>query len=95
MLGLQLHQGLPALAPATQRRIAAAHRTLSSEFGRIYRTGVDEGVFRAIEPDLAGMFVQDLTMAAAKTLMALTEPKERLHEVADELVAFLLGGLRS
>ncbi len=94
VLGLQLHQGLPALSQTTQRRIATAHRTLSMEFGRIFREGVEIGVFRAVPPDLAAAFVQDLTMAAAKSLMALKEPKSRVREVADELVAFLLGGLR-
>ena len=93
VLGLQLHQGLPTLSPPTQRRIAAAHRSLSAEFARIYQTGVAGGVFRQMPTDLAGVFVQDLTMAAAKRLMTLDEPKTRLHEVADELVAFLLNGL--
>ncbi len=95
VLGLQLHQGLPTLSPATQRRIATAHRSLSNEFARIYREGVASGAFRNIPADLAGLFVQDLTMAAAKKLMTLDEPKTRLHEVADELVAFLLHGLGS
>lgn len=94
VLGLQLHQGLPALAPPTQQRIAAAHRSLTGEFVRIYDEGVRGGSFRDMPIDLAGMFVQDLTMAAAKKLMTLDEPKARLHEVADELVRFLLGGLR-
>lgn len=93
VLGLQLHQGLPTLAPSTQRRIAAAHRALSAEFARIYQEGVEAGRFRDMPVDLAGIFVQDLTMAAAKKLMLLDEPKARLHEVADELVAFLLHGL--
>ena len=93
VLGLQLHQGLPTLAPATQRRIAAAHASLSAEFARIYQEGVASGAFREMPTDLAGLFVQDLTMAAAKNLMRLPEPKARLHEVADELVRFLLNGL--
>jgi AcrR family transcriptional regulator len=93
VLGLQLHQGLPTLAAATQARIAAAHGALSAEFGRIYREGVAAGELRMIPPDLAGAFVQDLTMAAAKTLMGLDDPKSRMHEVADELVTFLLHGM--
>ncbi|HSF84085.1 MAG TPA: TetR/AcrR family transcriptional regulator [Acidimicrobiia bacterium] len=93
VLGLQLHQGLPTLSPPTQRRIAAAHASLSAEFARIYQEGVASGSFREMPTDLAGLFVQDLTMAAAKNLMRLSEPKARIHEVADELVRFLLHGL--
>lgn len=93
VLGLELHQGLPLLAPATQRRIGAAHRSLSEEFVQIYRAGVAAGEFRSMRPGLAGRFLNDLVMAAAKVLMLEDEPKARLHEVADELVAFLLHGL--
>jgi len=93
VLGLELHQGLPLLSTTTQQRVRAAHRSLSEEFGRVYRAGVDTGAFRAMRPELAGVFVNDLVMAAAKTLMREDEPKAHLHEVADELVAFLLHGL--
>ena len=93
VLGVRLHQDLPALRPDIQARIGAAHRSLSAEFARIYTTGVAQGELRSIPPDLAGLFLRELVMAAAKTLMNLDEPKSRLHEVADELVRFLLHGL--
>lgn len=93
VLGLQLHQGLPALSASTQARIGAAHRGLSNEFERILREGVASGELRPIPGDLAGVFVQDLMMAAAKTLMRMEDPKARLHEVVDELVTFLFQGL--
>lgn len=93
VLGVRLHQDLPALQPEIQARIGAAHRSLSAEFARIYTQGVEQGELRSIPADLAGLFLRELVMAAAKTLMSLEEPKTRLHEVADELVRFLLHGL--
>lgn len=92
-LGIELHQGLPSLSRVAQERIAEAHRGLSGEFARIYRSGVEAGEFREIPANLAGLFVQDLIMAAAKSLIRLPEPKAQLHEVADELIAFLFAGL--
>ena len=92
-LGIELHQGLPSLSRVAQERIADAHRELSGEFARIYRCGVDAGEFREIPSNLAGLFVQDLIMAAAKSLIRLPEPKAKLHEVADELTTFLFAGL--
>lgn len=93
VLGVELHQGLPLLSAATQRRVQLAHRKLSKEFVRIYTAGVEEGQFRAMPPELAGAFLNDVVLAAAKVLMRLDEPKTRVHEVADEMVAFLLHGL--
>lgn len=93
VLGIELHQGLPMLSRGAQERIGAAHSELSGEFGRIYRSGIEAGEFRSIPGDLAGLFIQDLIMAAAKSLMRLPEPKSRLHEVADELIAFMFTGL--
>lgn len=93
VLGLELHQGTPMLSRSAQERIGAAHRELAGEFARIYGSGVENGEFRSIPGDLAGIFIQDLIMAAAKSLMRLPEPKARLHEVADELIAFLFSGL--
>ncbi len=94
VLGLELHQGVPALRRQIQARIGAAHRSLSEEFARIYELGVTTGEFRAIPGDLAGLFLRDLVMAGAKALMSLPEPKSLMHEVADEVVGFLLNGLQ-
>jgi AcrR family transcriptional regulator len=93
VLGLELHQGLPVLSAATQQRVRTAHRGLSTEFRRIYTAGVETGEFRAMPPELAAAFLNDLVLAAAKVLMRVDEPKAHLREVADELVAFLLHGL--
>ena len=93
VLGVSLHQGLPALGPETQARIAAAHHSIGVEFGRIYRAGVEAGELRAMPGDLVGRFLQDLVMAAARTLIDLEAPEQRLVEVTDDLVRFLFHGL--
>lgn len=93
VLGVSLHQGLPALGAGTQARIAAAHHSIGAEFGRIYRAGVAAGELRAMPGDLAGRFLEDLVMAAARTLIELDHPEHRLAEVTDDLVRFLFHGL--
>ncbi len=93
VLGLELHQGLPALSSATQDRIGAAHRRLSGEFGRIYGEGVRSGDFRALSHDLAAVLLSDTILAAAKALMKMDDPTERLDEIGNELIVFLFEGL--
>ena len=93
ILGLVLHRELPALSGETQDRIAAAHEDLSKEFAVLYRTGVQKGLFMEMAPDVAGAFLQDVIMAAARVLLRFEEPKARLHEVTGSLVQFLSGGL--
>ncbi len=93
VFGLILHTDVPRLGPEAQQRIGASHQNLISEFARIYRTGVAAGQFRKMPFDLAGHFILDVVMSGARTLLNGKEPKKRFHEVADETVRFLLGGL--
>lgn len=93
ILGLVLHRELPTLSIETQDRIAAAHGDLSKEFAFLYQAGVEAGLFRAMAQDVAGAFLQDVIMSAARVLLHADEPKVRLHEVTDSLVQFLRGGL--
>jgi hypothetical protein len=93
VLGLELHQGLPALSSETQERIGAAHRRLSAEFGRIYVEGVRGGEFRAMSNELAAVLLSDTILAAAKALMRSEDPMERLPEISGELVSFLFEGM--
>ena len=93
VLGLILHREVPRLSPEAQDRIRASHQGVISEFARIYHDGVDVGEFRALPFDLAGHLILDVVMSAARTLLASNEPKQRFHEIADEAVAFLQGGL--
>ncbi|MDH3606524.1 MAG: TetR/AcrR family transcriptional regulator [Acidimicrobiia bacterium] len=93
VFGLILHQDVPRLKPEAQRRIAATHQDLITEFARIYGEGVRGGEFREMPFDLAGHFIIDVVMSGARTMLKSDEPKQRFHEVAEETVTFLLGGL--
>lgn len=93
VLGLILHREVPRLSTKAQDRIRASHQEVIIEFGRIYGEGVAAGEFRAMPFDLAGHFILDVVMSSARTLLASKEPKQRFHEIADEAVALLLGGL--
>ncbi len=95
VLGLILHRELPLLSAAAQNRIREAHSDLASGMVGAYRDGVMAGIFRPVAPDIAGRFMQETIMAAAKVLIAADSPEERLDEVERELAAFLIGGLRS
>lgn len=93
VLGLILHRELPRLSVGAQARILDAHADLSVEMVGTYRAGVEEGAFRAVPPDIAGRFIQDLIMSAARVLIDARDPGSRLAEVEAELVSFLAGGL--
>ncbi|NNC91733.1 MAG: TetR/AcrR family transcriptional regulator [Acidimicrobiia bacterium] len=94
VFGLILHRDVPRLTPRAQRRIAASHENLITEFARLYQEGINSGEFREMPFDLAGHFILDVVMSGARTLLNSREPKQRFHQVADETVRFLLGGLR-
>ncbi|CAN5739626.1 TetR/AcrR family transcriptional regulator [soil metagenome] len=93
VLGLILHREVPRLGPETQDRIMVAHAGLSREMGHIYMTGVREGVFRSIDPELAGRLIQDTIMSTAKTIIASPQPAVRAAEITGGLRDFLLSGL--
>ncbi|NNL97005.1 MAG: hypothetical protein HKO63_02250, partial [Acidimicrobiia bacterium] len=95
VFGVILHRDVPRIGPDAQRRIAAAHQNLITEFARIYREGVEASDFRRMPYDLAGRFVLDVVMSGARTLIRSGEPKQRFEEVAEETARFLLGGLGS
>ena len=93
VLGLILHRELPRLSTEAQERIRVAHSELSREMGSLYMAGVTEGRFRAMAPDLAGRFIQETIMSAARTIIDAADPAQRLAEVLDATEAFLSGGL--
>ena len=93
VFGVILHRDVPRIGPVAQRRIAAAHQNLITEFARLYREGVEAADFRKMPHDLAGRFVLDVVMSGARTLIRSGAPAERFQEVAEETSRFLLGGL--
>ena len=90
VFGLILHAEVPRLGGEAQRRIQESHEQLAAEMAGLYSRGVSEGVFRAIPPYLAGRFIQDTIMSAAK---ALIDDPSRSSVITEELEKFLLGGL--
>lgn len=93
VLGLILHRELPRLSADAQERIRDAHGELAADMVSAYRAAVESGELRPMAPDIAGRFMQDTIMSAARVLIAADEPSERFPEVAAELERFLLGGL--
>lgn len=92
-LGLILHRDIPKLSPAAQVRVRDAHTEFTQAFARIYQEGVDAGELRAMPIDLAGRFLQDLIMSAARALIVRPDPADRMEEVASAMVVFLLHGM--
>ncbi|MEX1249290.1 MAG: TetR/AcrR family transcriptional regulator [Acidimicrobiia bacterium] len=95
VLGLILHREVPRLGQDAQDRIMDAHAGLSREMGQIYMTGVNEGVFRRLDPELAGRLIQDTIMSTAKTIIGSEQPAVRAAEITGGLRNFLLSGFRS
>ncbi|HEY5891574.1 MAG TPA: TetR/AcrR family transcriptional regulator [Acidimicrobiia bacterium] len=93
VLGLILHTEVPKLGARAQVRVSAAHADLARETASVYLSGVADGVFRPIDPSLAGRLIQDSIMAAAKTIIGSADPTARAPEIAAELGRFLLAGL--
>lgn len=90
VFGLILHREVGRMGQDAQVRIRESHSQLSNELATIYLAGVNEGVFRPFPPYLAGRFIQDTIMSAARALIA---DETRLAEVTHGVEAFLLGGL--
>jgi AcrR family transcriptional regulator len=93
VLGLILHRELPRLGEGAQDRIRLAHGDLAGEVAKVYRQGVDEGVFRRMPMDLAARLIQDSIMSGARVVLAAPDPGRRLDEVTAEIQSFLLQGL--
>lgn len=93
VLGLILHREVGRMGPEAQQRIRAAHSQLAEAMMGLYHEGVAGGEFRELPPDLAGRFIQDTIMSAARAVIAAPDPQERTAEVAAHLRDFLLGGL--
>jgi AcrR family transcriptional regulator len=90
VFGVILHQEAGRMGVEAQERIRDSHAQLATELASIYMRGVEEGVFRPMPGYLAGRFIQDTIMSAARALIA---DGSRLVEVTDGVESFLLGGL--
>jgi AcrR family transcriptional regulator len=95
VLGWILHREVPRLSTDAQERIRVAHADLAREMVDLYRRGASQGRFREMPIDIAGRFVYDVIMSAARVLIADPDPTARFEEVAAHMRSFLLGGLAS
>ncbi len=95
VLGLILHREVPRLGQEAQDRIMEAHIDLSGAMAGLYMSGVAEGIFRPLDPELAGRLIQDSIMSAAKTVIGSDSPELRAQVVTAGLRDFLLAGLRA
>jgi AcrR family transcriptional regulator len=95
VLGLILHREVGRLSAAAQHRIRVAHADLVAEVASVYTAGVAERTLRPIPVDLAGRFIQDTVMSAARAVIAAPRPDIRLPEIVAAMREFLLGGLQS
>ena len=89
VLGLILHREVPRLGSNAQDRIRMAHTDLSASLVGLYLEAVKLGTFRPVAPDLAGRLIHDVTMSAARSVIAAPG---RLREVTDNLRQFLHQG---
>jgi hypothetical protein len=93
VLGLILHREVGRMGLEAQHRIRAAHSNLAEAMIALYFEGVEQGEFRLMPPELAGRLIQDTIMSAAKTVISVANPEERIAPVTRHLRSFLLGGL--
>jgi AcrR family transcriptional regulator len=92
-LGLLLHREVPKISEEAQERVAAAHAGLAKEFADVYRAGVSAGQLKLLPGGLAGRFLNDMIMSAAKALIDSDDPRQKLPEVTTAAVDLLLNGL--
>ncbi len=93
VLGVILHREVGRMSSEAEVRIRAAHATLAETMVGLYHAGVAAGDFRLMPPDLAGRWIQDSIMSAARTVLSSTRPADRVEMVTTHLRLFLVGGL--
>jgi len=94
-LGLLLHREVPKLSARAQERVAVAHEGLSKEFAEAYRAGVAAGELKLLPAGLAGRFLSDMIMSAARALIDSKDPRAKLPEVTTAVVDLLFNGLKT
>jgi AcrR family transcriptional regulator len=92
-MGLILHTEVPRLSPEAQRGIAEAHEGLASEFASVYRAGVEQGLFAAYPPRLAGRMIEQIIMTGGKVVMDSSDPAAQVGEIARDTARMLVAAL--
>lgn len=94
VFGVILHREAGRMSVEAQERIGASHSELSAEMANLYMQGVEQGLFDAMPPELAGQLIQDTIMSGARVLIAGGPNDEKsLAEITLGVRRFLLGGL--
>jgi AcrR family transcriptional regulator len=92
-VGTMVMRELPRLSEAAQARVRSSHQRLEREIVAECAAGVAAGEFRDMDPRWVGRIAGEMAMSAARTLLRDADPKQRVHEVADSLLAMLFDGL--
>jgi AcrR family transcriptional regulator len=92
VFGVILHREVGRMSADAQDRIAASHGELSGEMANLYMRGVEQGLFNAMPPVLAGRLIQDTIMAGAQVLIDAGDTTAP-QSVTSGVKQFLLGGL--
>ncbi len=92
-MGLILHTEVPRLSPEAQRGIAEAHEGLASEFAAVYRAGVEQGLFAAYPPRLAGRMIEQIIMTGGKVVMDSPDPATQVGAIAKDAATMLVSAL--
>jgi AcrR family transcriptional regulator len=92
-MGLILHTEVPRLSPEAQRGIAEAHEGLASEFAAVYRSGVEQGIFVAYPPRLAGRMIEQIIMTGGKVVMDSPDPAANVSAIAQDTATMLVSAL--
>lgn len=92
-LGLLLHQEVPKLSERARERVANAHRRLARELVDAYRAGVHQGELKELPPGLAGRFINDFIMSAARVLIDSDDPVRALPAITGVMTDLMFDGL--
>ena len=92
-VGTMVMREVPKLSPEAQARVRSSHQRLEAEIVAECAAGVEAGEFRDLDPEWAGRIAGEMVMSAARTLLRDSDPKQRVHEVAESLLSMLFDGL--
>ncbi|MGI9528865.1 MAG: TetR/AcrR family transcriptional regulator [Acidimicrobiia bacterium] len=93
-LGLILHTEVPRLSGEAQRAIASAHGGVAGEFAAVYRSGVEQGVFREMPGRLVGRMMDAIIMTGGRVVMDAADPGADVMAIAQDTADTLVAALR-
>ncbi len=94
-LGLILHTEVPRLSGEAQRAIASAHGGVAGEFASVYRSGVEQGIFREMPGHLVGRMMDAIIMTGGRVVMDSADPGTEVMAIAEDTADILVAALRT